>query len=99
MNCLNKNCCGNSPQIIIEFNPVNLEIEFNPVELEFEIGTPIIKEYIEAEPYTGDYDITPTEEIQILQTEKKQMINNVIIQPIPLNYGRITRNGSIIIIT
>lgn len=45
-------------------------------------------------PYTGDYQITPTSERQILHTEGKSMTGDLVIDPIPNNYGLITWNGS-----
>lgn len=44
-------------------------------------------------PYTGDYTITPSGETQVLQTAGKSTISNIVINPIPSNYGRITWNG------
>lgn len=51
------------------------------------------KVHVYAEEYSGDYEITPTTEPQILQTEEKHMKQNVVINPIPNNYGLITYNG------
>lgn len=44
--------------------------------------------------YTGEYEITPTEETQILQTERLISAHNFVINPIPSNYGLITWNGA-----
>lgn len=46
------------------------------------------------DPYTGSYDITPTDEEQTLVTVGKSMASNVIVHAIPSNYGRIAWNGS-----
>ena len=45
-------------------------------------------------PYHGEYEVTPTEETQTLLTEGKTLSYNVIVNPIPSNYGRITWDGS-----
>ena len=37
---------------------------------------------------------TPSEETQTLQTANKTVLQNIIINPIPSNYGKITWNGS-----
>ena len=50
-------------------------------------------------PYTGEYEITPTNEVQILDTQGKSMQNNVTINPIPSNYGLITWNGSFLTVS
>lgn len=44
--------------------------------------------------YTGSYDVTPTQNTQTLKTEGLMMSRDVIINPIPSNYGLITWNGS-----
>lgn len=43
--------------------------------------------------YDGSYAITPTTETQTLSTADKSMAENIVINPIPSNYGRITYNG------
>ena len=45
------------------------------------------------EPYEGDYEFTPTQEQQIVPTLGKVLSDNIIIAPIPSNYGLITYNG------
>lgn len=47
-----------------------------------------------AEKYTGKYRFTPTNKIQVIESENKLLLQNVIIEPIPKNYGLITWNGS-----
>lgn len=44
--------------------------------------------------YTGKYNYTPTNKIQVIESENKLLLQNVIIEPIPKNYGLITWNGS-----
>lgn len=46
--------------------------------------------------YRGDYTVTPSEEAQTLETQGLLMSTNVVINPIPQNYGRITQIGSMI---
>lgn len=43
--------------------------------------------------YTGPTEITPTEETQTLRTADRAISKNIIINPIPSNYGRITWDG------
>lgn len=45
-------------------------------------------------PYTGEYEFTPTSETQTIPTENKALAQNIIINPIPSNYGLITWDGS-----
>lgn len=48
---------------------------------------------IGADPYEGEYVVTPTRERQVLETKHLAMTENVVIEPIPQNYGLITYNG------
>lgn len=44
--------------------------------------------------YTRAYEVTPSQETQTLPTEGLMMSRDVVINPIPSNYGLITWNGS-----
>ena len=44
--------------------------------------------------YEGQTEITPSEETQTLQTANRTVLQNIVINPIPSNYGKITWNGS-----
>lgn len=57
-------------------------------------GTPIARELVERDPYTGIYEVTPSAETQTLLTKNYRMTDNVVINPIPSNYGLITWNGA-----
>lgn len=46
------------------------------------------------EVYDGPTEVTPTEEEQVLETEGLVVPANIIVNPIPSNYGRITWNGT-----
>lgn len=48
------------------------------------------------ESYDGEYTVTPSEETQTLQTSGKRLNQDVIVEPIPSNYGRISYSGSVI---
>ena len=68
-------------------------IGISPMEqhIDVEEGRVIV---IKASEYVGEYEVTPTSECQILNTTEKNMARDVIINPIPSNYGRIIWNGS-----
>lgn len=51
------------------------------------------------DPYPGPYSVTPSAETQILRTEGMQMDQNVVVNPIPSNYGRIAWDGAVLRIT
>lgn len=48
----------------------------------------------ESDWYEGEYEITPSQEMQTLPTIGKTMIHDLVVKPIPSNYGLITWNGS-----
>lgn len=62
-----------------------------PDSLSFKVdqGIPIYPD-----PYEGPYRVTPGEEAQTLETAERTVMENIIIEPIPSNYGLITWNGS-----
>lgn len=45
-------------------------------------------------PYSGTIDITPTEEAQIVPTSGYMMQADIVVEPIPSNYGLITWDGT-----
>lgn len=55
--------------------------------------------YQGGEAYEGDYEITPSVELQTLPTANRMLARNIVVAPIPKNYGRITYSGGGIIIT
>lgn len=44
--------------------------------------------------YDGATEITPSNQAQVLQTSNKAVTRNIVVNPIPSNYGLITWNGS-----
>lgn len=53
----------------------------------------------DAVPYTGEYEVTPTQGTQVLETKFLKMMDNVTVHPIPSNYGLITWNGSYLMVS
>ena len=49
--------------------------------------------------YTGPTEVTPSEEEQILDTANKSVMTPITINPIPQNYGLITRVGARIMVS
>lgn len=50
-------------------------------------------------PYTGEYIFTPTRETQVVPIAGKKATENIIINPIPSNYGLITWDGSVLTVS
>ena len=44
--------------------------------------------------YEGVYEVTPSAQTQVLATAEKRALHDIVINPIPNNYGLITWNGS-----
>lgn len=63
------------------------------------LGQTVIQFVGETNPYTGEYSISPSESEQVLMTKNKYLINNLIINPIPNNYGKITWDGSVLTVS
>lgn len=69
------------------------ELSLN-IPMDGEVG--IITKVVEHDlpTYTGETVITPSTTEQVLNTAEKVVARNIIINPIPSNYGRITWNGA-----
>lgn len=52
-----------------------------------------------AAEYDGPYEVTPSSETQVLQTQFLKMAQNVIVNPIPSNYGLVTWNGAVLTVS
>lgn len=51
------------------------------------------------EHYHGSYEVTPSSETQILDTDTLILDGNITINPIPSNYGLISWDGSTITVS
>lgn len=63
----------------------------NANAIQFDLKTPA---QIGVDNYEGEYVVTPSSEVQTLNSRGLRMTQNVTINPIPSNYGLITWNGS-----
>lgn len=86
-------------KLSVSFQPQTVEISVNPSTMGVTMGAPVARDYVERDPYSGDYEITPSSEVQTLQTNGKRMTADVVINPIPQNYGLITWNGSFLTVS
>lgn len=50
-------------------------------------------------PYSGSYEVTPGDGEQRLPTSSRILLQDVVIHPIPSNYGRITWDGSVLTVS
>ena len=63
-------------------------------EEKYRMGVASVINVIDGEYYTGVTEVTPTNETQVLETKELFVSKNIVINPIPSNYGLITWNGS-----
>ena len=49
--------------------------------------------------YDGVTEITPSQDTQILQTSNKTLTRNIVVNPIPSNYGLVAWNGSVLTVS
>lgn len=79
----------NSHKEIVLDGELSLNI---PMDGEVGIITKVVEHDLPV--YTGETVITPSTTEQVLATAEKVMTRNIVINPIPSNYGLITWNGS-----
>lgn len=53
----------------------------------------------DGDPYHGPYEVTPTAGTQILHTENMHMNHDVVINPIPSDWGHITWDGAVLTVS
>ena len=79
----------------IQENKVRLKVKQNgTVHLSASEGVPVYPP-----TYTGQTEVIPTSEEQVLLTGGLYVADNIKVKPIPNNYGLITYNGSIITVS
>ena len=61
-----------------------------------EVSPPFMPVY--PTPYEGEYTVVPGEDAQALPTAGKSLAQDVTVEPIPSNYGRIAWNGAAIMV-
>ena len=50
-------------------------------------------------PYEGPYEVTPTREMQTLSTAGMSCYRNIVVNPIPPEYGLVSYDGSVLTIS
>ena len=49
--------------------------------------------------YDGSYEFTPSDSEQVIQIEDKKATANIVINPIPEGWGKITWDGSVLTVS
>lgn len=81
-------------KLTVNFHPQRASVNITDKSLTVGMGTPVAKEYIDADPYMGPYSATPSAEAQTFSTRNLRMTEDFVVNPIPSNYGLITWDGS-----
>lgn len=74
---------------------IPMEVSNDSQSVEMDMGAEIVM----SPKYRGLYEFTPTNEQQIVKIEGKMAEENIVINPIPNNYGLITWNGSTLMVS
>lgn len=81
------------------FRPQAVTVSVDAANMGVTLGTPVVKEYVDVQTYTGEYEVTPSAEEQTLETTGLRLTQPVVVKPIPQNYGLITWNGSFLTVS
>lgn len=81
------------------YTPTSVEVAVVPASIEPSTGNPIARDFIERPAYEGSYELTPSAEAQVIQTNGLRMTSDLTIAPIPTNYGLITWDGTTITVS
>lgn len=81
------------------FAPASMDVTIVVPSEEISTGIPVAREYVERPAYEGPYEVTPSAVAQTLSTKHLRMTDDVVINPIPQNYGLITWDGSTITVS
>lgn len=76
---------------------IPLSVSDNAQRIHFQIGVKI--EGTAGDPYEGPYRVVPGDEEQVLLTEGLVSTENIIVEKIPWNYGKITWDGSVLTVS
>lgn len=55
--------------------------------------------YSEFPTYNGPTEFTPSEEEQVIRTADTNVRSDLVVHPIPSNYGLVTWNGSVLTVS
>ena len=79
---------------------IRMKVHQDPaVKLRLQDETVRIKagiKYESVKPYAGEYEFTPTEQTQTIAINNRKAMANIVINPIPSNYGKITWTGNVL---
>lgn len=81
------------------FVPQSISVAIVAPTMGVDTGIPIARDYVDRDPYEGEYVVTPGADAVVLPTKNLWMRDNITINPIPSNYGKITWNGAVMTVS
>lgn len=81
------------------YTAATLDVVYTAAEMEVSTGIAVARDYVERPAYEGSYELTSSSEAQVIPTKNLRMTDDLVINPIPQNYGLITWDGSIITVS
>ncbi len=97
------NAKADTPKLSATVKPAEIRAEAKAEKMIISVGAadvgvavqPAIRtEYIGADQYGGEYTVMPSTQEKTLNTRGKVLAADVVVLPIPSNYGLITRVGA-----
>lgn len=76
-----------------------LNVQFGTETVSIKANPSVVREYVGADMYEGNYAVTPTQTAITLVTHGKTMAQDVVVAPVPSNYGLITWNGAFLTVS
>lgn len=72
-------------KLSVIFRPQNpLKVKMDAARVDVSLGNSIVKEYVDAPVYTGEYVVTPlAHEQTVLETSGKRMADDVTVRKVP----------------
>ncbi len=87
------------PKIGITYEPKKIGITYDLEQVTIVPGAQIVRDTGDIPIYQEEYEVTPSQEEQILHTDGHLLTSDVRVNPIPSNYGLITWNGSVLTVS
>ena len=83
----------------VTVSAVNIPVSVASGPVGLSVGIGAAYQMRTGEIYHGEYEFTPSQETQTVLTKDKTLLEDIIIHPIPQNYGLVTWNGSILTVS
>lgn len=78
----------------VQASAVTIPMDVSASSASFRMGVGAVYAMSTVDDYEGVYEYTPSEEMQTVEIEGLKATENIIINPIPPNYGLITWDGT-----